>query len=312
MSCVMASEIAELLNGKVVGKDKPLYGISLLRDASPERLVIMYENQINADVCAFEFGAVVLPPRFMLPIDKTFIISSERIWDKLYKIVNLFLERGVYQRRNLHTPINRIPCEMGRNCLIGENVRFGERTRIGNDCIIGAGTVIGDDVIIGNGVTVESGAVIGNESYQYCRDEGILYKVPNIGTVIVGDNVEIGANSTIDRGTIGNTVIGNGTKIGNLVQVGHETIIGDNCMIVAQTGISAWAEIGNGVTVYGQAGITNFVHIGDNAIILAKSGVSKNVPDNSVMWGIPAEKSVEFMRKQAFIRMLYRRRKNDE
>ncbi len=309
MNHVMASEIADLLNGRLLGKDKPLYGVSLLKDADCNKLVVLYDWQINTDPCSFEFGAIILPPRFMLPTEKTVIITTEPIQQKWHLVMQLFLDKGVYQYRELHTATNSVPLHIGGNSFIGTGAVFGNNVTIGNGCTIGSNSVIGDDVVIGDNVIIESGAVIGNESYQFCRDNDRLYKVPNIGTVIIGDNVEIGANTTIDRGTIGNTIIGNGTKIGNLVQIGHETIIGENCMIVSQTGISGWVTIGDRVTVYGQVGINNSVSICDDTVVLAKSGVSKNIHKSETIWGIPAIPSNEYMKQQAYLRKLYRRRK---
>ena len=308
MSHVLASEVASLLNGKLSGDDRKLYSISLLNNASSSSLVVLYNNQINTDLVTLDFGAVILPPRFMLPIGKTYILTAESIQDSWYKVVDLFIQKGLYHKRALHTPSKKMPDKIGTCCSIGTGTVFGENVSLGNNCIIGCNSVIGDDVTIGNNTVIESGAVIGNESFQFCRNEGKLYKVPNIGTVIIGDNVEIGANTTIDRGTIGNTVIGSGTKIGNLVQIGHETVIGENCMIVAQTGISGWVTLGNNVTVYGQVGINNSVSIGDNSVLFGKSGITKNVSANSSVWGIPAENSKTYMKKQVLLKKMSIRR----
>lgn len=300
--CIMASDVARLMNGKVFGKDLPLKKISLPRDSSKDSLLVLYEPQADIDLTNVEFGAVIYPPQFMLPTDRTFIITAEKVWDKLYKIVELFLEKEIFPRRTLHNMPHSAPEKQGTNCIIGQGAHFGERVSVGKGCIIASNALIGDDVVIGDNVTIECGAIVGNESFQFCYDEDAFHQVPNIGTVIIGNDVVIGANSTIERGSIGNTIIGNGTKIGDMVHIGHEAIIGEKTMIVAQSAIAGWAEIGNNVTIYGQSGVTNFVNINDNAVILAKSGVTRNVRKFETMWGSPAQNNIDFMKQQAFLR----------
>lgn len=307
---VMVSDIARLLHGRVFGKDIPLKRISLLRDSQEDSLLILYESQSETDLTNVKFGAVIYPPRFMLPTDRTFIVTTEKVWDKLYKIVELFFENGIYPRRIPHNMPHSAPEKQGKQCIIGQGARFGEHVIIGDCCVIGSNSIIGDDVVIGDNVIIECGAIVGNESFQFCFDENAYHKVSNIGTIKIGNDVEIGANSTIERGSIGNTIIGNGSKIGDLVHIGHETIIGENTMIVAQTAIAGWAEIGNNVTIYGQSGIANFVKINDNAVVLAKSGVTRNVRESESIWGIPAQNSVDFMKQQAFLRKSCGERRN--
>lgn len=299
---IMASEVARLLHGKVFGKDIPLRKISLLRDSHEDSLLVLYEPQTGTDLTDVEFGAVIYPPQFMLPTNKTYIVTAEKVWDKLYKIVELFLQKGIYCRRNLHEMPFSEPEKQGDDCVIGKGARFGKHVIIGNRCVIGSNALIGDDVIIGDGAVIECGAVVGNESFQFCYDEGSFHKVLNVGTVRIEADVEIGANSTIERGTIGDTIIGKGSKIGDMVHIGHEAIIGERTMIVAQTAVAGWSEIGDDVTIYGQSGIANFIKINDNAVVFAKSGVTRNVRECEAVWGIPAQNSVDFMKQQAFLR----------
>lgn len=299
---VMASDVARILDGKVIGEDVPLKKISLIEDSTPDSLPVLYESEIKADLTSVPFGAVVIPPRFMLPHDRTFIISAKKIWHSLYEIVELFIEKGIYKKSLPHIVNGLSPAKQGKDCHIADTARFGENTVLGDRCIIGSHAVIGDNVVMGDDVIVECGAVVGNEGFQFCYDNKILNKVPAVGSVVIGNNVEIGANSTVELGTIGDTVIGSGTKIGDMVHIGHEVKIGRNCMIVAQTALAGWSEIGNNVTIYGQTGISNSVKVNDNAVILAKSGVIKNVRENETVWGMPAENVKDFMRQHAFLR----------
>lgn len=299
---VMASDVARVLHGKVIGEDVPLKRISLIENSTPDSLLVLYESEIKADLTNIPFGAVVIPPRFMLPKDRTFIISAKKMWHALHEVVGLFIEKGIYEKRLPHIVNGLLPTKSGADCLIADTARFGENTVLGKHCVIGSHAVIGDNVIMGDNVIVECGAVVGNEGFQFCYDNKMLNKVPAVGKVIIGNNVEIGANSTVELGTIGDTVIGSGTKIGDMVHIGHEVRIGEHCMIVAQTALAGWSEIGNNVTIYGQTGISNSVKVNDGAVILAKSGVIKNVRKDETVWGMPAENVDDFMRQHAFLR----------
>lgn len=302
MNGILASDVARVLHGKVMGRDVPLKRISLIEDSTPDSLLVLYESEKKADLTNVPFGAAVIPPRFMLPRDRTFIISAKKIQCALHEVVGLFIDKGIYEKKIPHIVNGLLPTKQGSGCFIADTARFGENTVLGDRCVIGSHAVIGDNVIMGDDVIVECGAVVGNEGFQFCYDNKRLNKVPAVGKVIIGDNVEIGANSTVELGTIGDTVIGSGTKIGDMVHIGHEVRIGKHCMIVAQTALAGWSEIGNNVTIYGQTGISNSVKVNDGAVILAKSGVIRNVRRNETVWGMPAEKADDFMRQRAFLR----------
>jgi UDP-3-O-[3-hydroxymyristoyl] glucosamine N-acyltransferase len=191
---------------------------------------------------------------------------------------------------------------IGRNTNIGKNVwiypfaYIGDNVRIGDNCIIYPFVAIHDDVVIGNSVIVHSGTVIGSDGFGYTCVNGEHYKMPQIGKVVIGDNVEIGANVTIDRARTGKTVIGRGTKIDNLVQIAHNTEIGENCVIVAQVGISGSVKVGNGVILAGQTGLKDHISIGDGAVVCAKSGVIGDVGPGEVVSGYPARSHKDQMR----------------
>ena len=161
-------------------------------------------------------------------------------------------------------------CEIGDDCLIYPNVTIRERTKIGRRVIIHSGTVIGGD------------------GFGYVPHEGKPHKIPQIGRVVIEDDVEIGANSAVDRATFGETVVRRGTKVDNLVQIAHNVVIGEDSIIVAQAGIAGSTKVGNHVTIAGQAGISDHLSIGDNAVIGAQSGINRNVPANQTVIGTPA------------------------
>ncbi len=177
---------------------------------------------------------------------------------------------------------------IGENTVIMPHCFIGDEVKIGKNCLIYPQVTIRERVSIGNRVIIHSGSVIGSDGFGYIKKEdGSFFKIPQIGTVLVEDDVEIGANTTIDRATIGETVIGRGTKIDNLVQVGHNVKIGENTIIAAQTGIAGSSAIGKNVTMAGQVGIADHLRIGDYVIIAAKSGVASNLPPHSIVAGYP-------------------------
>ncbi len=189
---------------------------------------------------------------------------------------------------------------LGSNCVIGENVNIGDDTiiesncvlqddvRIGKNCHIFPNTTIYEDCVLKNNIIIHAGCVIGADGFGYIFHNGIHNKVPQVGNVIIEDNVEIGANSAIDRATLGSTIIGKGTKIDNLVQVGHNCKIDENSILCAQTGLAGSTEIGKTVYLAGQVGVAGHLKIDDEAMIGAQSGVTNDVPKGAKLFGSPA------------------------
>ncbi|MBV8780845.1 MAG: UDP-3-O-(3-hydroxymyristoyl)glucosamine N-acyltransferase [Phycisphaerae bacterium] len=177
---------------------------------------------------------------------------------------------------------------IGEGTVIYPGAYVGPRCKVGRDCILYAGVNLYDDTIIGDRVIVHSGAVIGADGYGFATEAGVHHKIPQIGNVVIEDDVEIGANCSIARGALESTRIGAGTKIDALVQVGHGTTIGPHCLLVAQVGISGSVTIGHHVVIGGQVGVTGHLEIGDQVSIGAKSGVINDVAPKSVVLGSPA------------------------
>ncbi len=189
--------------------------------------------------------------------------------------------------------------EVGKGTIIGEGCFIGRKSRIGDNCIIYPGVKIYSKTIIGNNVIIHSGAVVGSDGFGYSNINGINKKIPQIGGVYIEDYVEIGANTTIDRATIGYTIIGENTKIDNLVQIGHNVKIGKNTIVCAMCGISGSVKIGNNVVIAGAVGLKDHVEIEDNVYIGAKAGVmEKKVKKGSKILGIPA---IDFRAEMEFI-----------
>jgi UDP-3-O-[3-hydroxymyristoyl] glucosamine N-acyltransferase len=195
--------------------------------------------------------------------------------------------------------------EIGDEAIIFPYVYIGKNSKIGAKTLIYPQVTIRENITIGERVIIHSGTVVGSDGFGYSPDKGKHHKIPQIGTVVIEDDVEIGAGVTIDRANTGRTFIGRGTKIDNLVQIAHNVIIGEDCLIIAQVGIAGTAVIGDRVTLAGQVGVVGHIKIGDDAIIAAKSGISKNIPAGQAMWsGIPAIPHAKDLRIQATTRKL--------
>ncbi|OGI16753.1 MAG: hypothetical protein A2287_01510 [Candidatus Melainabacteria bacterium RIFOXYA12_FULL_32_12] len=211
---------------------------------------------------------------------------------------------------------------IGRGTIIGDhtkilaNVYIGKKAQIGNNCLFHPGVNIGDFISIGNNVIINQGASVGGDGFSFvtetpntietAKQEGKvdgdfsqqkIYKIPSLGSVIIHDDVEIGANATIDRGTLENTIVGKGTKVDNLVMIAHNCKIGENCLVVSQVGIAGSTVIGDRVVLAGQVGIADHITIGSDSILMAQSGVSKNIPEKSIVMGSPAVPRKEFVRQ---------------
>jgi UDP-3-O-[3-hydroxymyristoyl] glucosamine N-acyltransferase len=194
--------------------------------------------------------------------------------------------------------------KIGSNTVLRANVALGPGAVVGNDCLFHPNAVVLNGCVIGDRVILHSGAVIGSDGFGFLEDRGKRKKIPQTGRVVIGDDVEIGANSAVDRATLGETRIGSGTKIDNLVQVGHNVHIGENCVLCGQVGIAGSCEIGSGVIFGGQAGVSDHVNIGDNALIGAQSGVICDVPAGLFFSGYPARPHRENMKTLSLMKKL--------
>ena len=193
---------------------------------------------------------------------------------------------------------------VGDGSDIGLNAVISEDVVIGKDCRIMANASVRERCVLGDRVILQPGAVIGSDGYGYEFSDGRHVKIDQVGTVEIGDDVEIGANTTIDRARFGKTLIGEGTKIDNLVQIGHNCVIGKHCLIVALTGMSGSSRLGDYVTVAGQGGIAGHVSVGPKAILSGRSGVTRNLPGGQVYGGNPAQLLRDEMKMQAHVRRL--------
>jgi len=196
---------------------------------------------------------------------------------------------------------------LGRRCLVGANTVIAAGVEIGDDCRIGANVTL-SHCVIGSRVVLHPGVRIGQEGFGFAPDKGGPIKVPQLGRVIIGDDVDIGANTTIDRGSGPDTVIGPGSMIDNLVQIGHNVILGRCCILAGQVGISGSTRLDDFVMVGGQGGLAGHLHVGSRARIAAKSGIMRDIPAGETVCGSPAVPLAEFMRQTAVLKRLARKK----
>jgi len=199
--------------------------------------------------------------------------------------------------------------EIGRNAVIYPGVYIADDCRIGDDCVLYPNVVLYDGSVLGHRVTIHAGTIIGEDGLGYAPVKGKWQKIPQVGTVEIADDVEIGSNCSIDRATLGKTVIGSGTKFSNLIAIGHGTKIGTDCMFVAHVGIAGSVDVGNHVTMAGKVGVAGHLTIGDNVQIAAMAGVMRDVPPNVQMMGAPAVEKAEAARSMMLVMKLPEMRK---
>lgn len=190
------------------------------------------------------------------------------------------------------------------NTIIMNNVTIGSSCKIGSNCKIFPNVTLYNNTVIGNNTVLHAGCVVGSDGYGYYPEGEKWIKVPHIGKVIIGDNVEIGANTCIDRGCIGDTTIKSGTKIDNLTHIAHNNTIGENCAITGHVAFAGSVTLGRHVIVAGQAGFKDWVNVGDNSIVMARAGVTKDFPNKSVISGFPAQSHRKELKERAKIKRL--------
>jgi UDP-3-O-[3-hydroxymyristoyl] glucosamine N-acyltransferase len=193
---------------------------------------------------------------------------------------------------------------VGDRSIIGAGSYIGHECRLGADCLLYPHVSLRERTILGDRVTLHCGVVLGADGFGYESIDGKHQKIPQVGVVEIGNDVEIGANTAIDRGRFGRTRVGTGTKIDNLVQIGHNCVIGEHCIICGLVGIAGSTIIGNHVTVAGEVGVAGHLTIGDKSIIMAQAGVTKDVPAGAIMLGSPAVSHKEFKRANAAFQRL--------
>lgn len=292
------SDIASIINAKFIGEANfPVKGINEIHVVEKGDIVFVdhpkyYDKALNSKA-----SVILINKQVDCPEGKALLISDDPFRD-FNKITSYF---NPFQSSNLQIAST---AKVGIETIIQPNCFIGNNVVIGKNCLIHANVSIYDNTIIGDNVTINSGAVIGGEAFYYKNRDTGYDQLYSAGRVVIENDVHIGSGTTIDRGVTGDTTIGSGSKLDNLIQIGHDTIIGKRCLIASQTAVAGCVVIEDFVTIWGQVGISSGVTIGERAILLAKSGVSKSIKGNTTYYGVPVSEVRSAYKEMALIKRL--------
>jgi len=320
---ISVADIARLVKGELIGEGGLLIsGFSGIEKAKKNELTFLSNPKYEPLLTLTQAGVILVPRQIVCP-GKTLIRVDNPSLCFTRAVNHLLKDEPDYKPRGIHPTAVIAPgaklsrgvaigahtviedgAVIAQGCVLYANCYVGAESRLGVNCLIYPQVVLREKVSLGNRVIIHSGTVIGSDGYGYVTVDGKHMKIPQVGGVLIEDDVEIGANVTIDRARFGKTIIGEGTKIDNLVQIAHNVIIGKHCLIVAQAGISGSTRIGNNVILAGQAGIVGHVEIGDGAVVAAQSGVSRSIKAGEQVFGSPAQPIKIAFRNNAHIQRL--------
>lgn len=325
---VMASELSAICDFKMIGDaDFQISDVATLKSAKKSDLSFFGNKKYIDELKNTSAGAVIITENNIKDLpDGVIGLVCSNVMIGYAKALNILYRKEEHISHICATAKIHETAKIGDNCyvgdfvFIGENVEIGDNVSIGNqtviekNCKIGSGGNIRNNVtishsIIGKNVIINSGARIGESGFGIIPTGTSMIYVPQLGRVIIGDGVRIGANTTIDRGSIEDTSIGNETIIDNLVQLGHNVTIGEKSIIVAQVGIAGSTKIGNGVVLAGQVGVAGHIEIGDGVIAAAKSGIASSIEPGQIVGGIPALDAGLWKRQVSFLKSSVTRKK---
>jgi UDP-3-O-[3-hydroxymyristoyl] glucosamine N-acyltransferase len=325
MPSVSLGEIVDFIDGHYTGnRDLLITTVASLNDATADQLSFLSNRKYAYQLAQTKAGAIVVPKniegddqRWIRVDDPYFAIA--RIMTRWFSARPM--PKGISPKASIASSAKLgTNVAVGHFATIGENVVIGNNvtifqgvsiesgSAIGDDCIVYPNVVVYDGTQIGRRCIIHAGVVIGSDGYGFAMHDGKHHKIPQIGIVRIEDDVEIGAGTTIDRAALGETVIGEGTKIDNLVQIGHNVKIGKHCLLVSQVGIAGSTELGDYVSVAGQSGFSGHLKIGNRVQVAAKSAVLEDVPDDTKVMGSPALPFNEFARRRAAVKRLAKKK----
>ena len=297
------SELASLVDGKVLGDEKvEIQRVASIDEAAAGDITFLTSSRYQAYLQSSKATAIIIGNNVTLPSHgKNNFLLVDQPYLAFAKILDVLTPKPQFDCQIspdssigdgavLGENVTVFPhvylgtgVKVGRGTVLFPNVFLGDGVEVGEDCILYPQVTVREGCRLGHRVILHAGAVIGSDGFGFAEEGGARRKIPQVGTVEVGDDVEIGANTTVDRATLGRTIIGRGAKIDNLVQIAHNVVVGENTVIVAQAGIAGSTRIGKEVIVAGQVGIVNHVEIGDGARIGPQSGIAQSVPPGAVL-----------------------------
>ncbi|MCK0205114.1 UDP-3-O-(3-hydroxymyristoyl)glucosamine N-acyltransferase [Ornithobacterium rhinotracheale] len=291
-------EIAKMIDAEFVGdKEFEVLGINEIHCVEPGDIVFVDHPKYYDKALQSKATIVLINKKVECPAGKALLVSDDPFRD--------FVKIGEYfVRKNTQNQLQNPNLEVGEGTYIAPNVFIGDAVKIGRNCYIHPNVTLGDRTVIGDNVIIHAGTVLGGDAFYYKKRESGFDKLKSVGNVVIEDDVEIGANCTIDRGVTSSTTIGAGSKLDNLIQIGHDTVVGKKCLIASQVGIAGCCVIEDEVTFWGQSGTTSGIRIGARAVIGAKSGVAKSIPGDKLYMGMPAEEGKAAYRKYAALNLL--------
>jgi len=310
---MLLSRLVELLGGVLRGADLEISGASTLDEASAHDITFLANPKYLGQVKDTRAGAVIVQDALDLGVSQ---IVTENPYLYFARVLHILYPEKVHQRGVSKLASVHPEAQVHESACIYPHVYVGAKARISENCILYPGCFVGDDAAVGEHTILypnvavydgcrigrhcilHSGVVVGSDGFGFAWDGERHFKVPQKGIVIIGDHVEIGSNCTIDRAALTSTRIGTGVKMDNLVQVGHNVVVGDHSILVAQTGISGSARIGSGVVLAGQCGVAGHISIGDGVTAAARTGIASDIPAGKVISGFPAMDHRHWLRVQ--------------
>lgn len=291
-------EIAEIIDSKYIGDEKfPVEGINEIHRVEKGDIVFVDHPKYYDKALQSAATIVLINKEVDCPEGKVLLISDDPFRD--------FVKIGQYFNPFLASNQSISPsAKIGEGTHLQPNVFIGNHVVIGQNCLIHSNVSIGDHCIIGNNVIIHSGTRIGGDGFYYKKRAEGYDKLKSVGNVIIEDDVEIGANCTIDRGVTASTTIGMGSKLDNLIQIGHDTIVGKKCLFASQVGVAGCVVIEDEVTLWGQVGVKSGVTIGKGVVVMAQSGVGHNLEAGKSYFGSPAEEARSMYKKMAASQMI--------
>ena len=291
-------QIATIINAKYIGDDDfSVLGMNEIHVVQPGDIVFVDHPKYYDKALQSKATIVLINKEVECPEGKALLISDDPFRD-FNKLTDFF--KPFVKAFSLVAPTAVI----GKNTIIQPGAFIGNNVKIGKNCLIHSNVSVYDDCVRGDNVTIHAGTVLGADAFYYKKRPEGFDKLKSGGRVVIEDNVDLGALCTIDRGVTGDTTIKKGTKIDNQVHIGHDTVVGEKCLIASQTGIAGCVVIEDEVTIWGQVGMTSGITIGKKAVILAQSGVSKSLEGNQTYFGYPAGEAREKYREMSALKQL--------
>ncbi len=291
-------QIATIIGCEYIGADNfPVLGMNEIHVVDKGDIVFVDHPKYYDKALNCKASVVLINKKVECPDDKALLISEDPFRD--FNVLTQYF-------KPFEKAVNAIApsAKIGQNTIIQPNVFIGNHVVIGDDCLIHANVAIYDNCVIGNNVIIHSGTVIGSDAFYYKNRPNGLDKLVSGGRVILEDDVELGSLCTIDKGVTGDTTIKRGTKLDNQVHVGHDTVIGEKCLIASQTGIAGCVVIEDEVTLWGQVGTNSGITIGKKAVIMGQTGVTKSVSGGKSYFGTPIEESREKLKQLAYVKQI--------